>query len=106
MRGLPIDYCRHAMEKTRAVADEPRTLVFERLKEAVELRIVAIEGAKRMDVLLEEDALNVQLIQELRQQRDEVDRRREGRLLDLGVHGGATQQQLPTTDQEVDEMVG
>jgi hypothetical protein len=66
---------------------------------------VAIEGAKRMDVLPEEDTLNVQLIQELRQQRDEVDRRREGRLLDSGVYGGATQQQLPTTDREVDEMV-
>ena len=91
MRGLPIDYRRHVIEQTGAVADEPSTLVFERLKEAVELRIVAIEGAKRMDVLPEEDALNVQLIQELRQQRDEVDRRREGRLLDLGVHGGATQ---------------
>jgi hypothetical protein len=68
--------------------------MFGRLKEAVESRMVAIEGAKRMDVLLEEDVLNVQLIQELRQQR-------------LGVHGGAlTQQQSPTTDQEVDEMVG
>ena len=55
------------MEKTGAVADEPRTLIFERLKEAVELRMVAEEGAKRMDVLLEEDVLNVQLIQELRQ---------------------------------------
>jgi hypothetical protein len=42
--------------------DEPRTLIFKRLKEAVELRIVAIEGAKRIDVLLEEDALNVRLI--------------------------------------------
>ena len=63
--GLPIEYRRYAVEKTGAVADEPRTLVFERLKEAVELRIVAVEGAKRMDVLLEEDALNVQLIQEL-----------------------------------------
>ena len=86
MRGLPIDYRRHIIEKIRAVADEPRTLVFERLKEAVESRIMAVEGAKRMDVLLEEDVLNVQLIQELRQQRP-------------GVHGGAlTQQQLPTTD--------
>ena len=67
MRGLPIDYRRHVMEKTGAVADEPGTLIFERLKEAVESRIVAIEGAKRIDVLPEEDALNVQLIQELRQ---------------------------------------
>ena len=82
------------MEKTGAVADEPSTLVFKKLKEAVESRIVAIEGAKRMDVLPEEDVLNVQLIQELRQRRP-------------GVHGGAlTQQQSPTTDQEVDERVG
>jgi hypothetical protein len=94
MRGLPIKYRRHAMEKTGAVADEPSTLVFERLKEAVESRMMAVEGAERMDILPEEDALNVQLIQELRQQR-------------LGVHGGAlTQQQSPTTDQEVDEIAG
>jgi len=50
------------MEQTGAVADEPSTLIFKRLKEAIELRIVAIKGAKQMDVLLEEDALNVQLI--------------------------------------------
>ena len=67
MRGLPIKYRRHAIEKIEAVADEPRTLVFERLKEAVKSRIVAVDGAKRMDILPEEDALNVQLIQELRQ---------------------------------------
>jgi hypothetical protein len=95
MRGLPIEYRRHAMEKTGAVADEPSTLIFERLKEAVELRIMATESAERMAVL-EEEVLNVQLIQELRQQRNELDRQREGRLLDLarpGVHGGALVQQ-------------
>ena len=47
------------MEKIGAVVDKPSTLIFKRLKEAVKLRIVAIEGAKRMDVLLEEDALNI-----------------------------------------------
>jgi len=36
--------------------------VFKRLKEAVELRIMAAENAQRMAVLLEEDVLNVQLI--------------------------------------------
>jgi hypothetical protein len=80
MRGLPIEYRRHVIEKTGAAVDKPSTLVFKRLKEAIELRIVAVEGAKRMDVLPEEDVLNVQLIQELRQQR-------------LGVHGGALAQQ-------------
>ena len=59
MRGLPIKYRRHVMEKTGAVVDDPSTLIFKRLKEAVELRIVAIEGAKRIDVLLEEDVLNI-----------------------------------------------
>ena len=49
------------MEKTGAVADKPSTLIFKRLKEAIELRIIAIENAKRMDVLLE-DPLNIQLI--------------------------------------------
>ena len=67
MRGLPINYYRYAIEMTGAVADKYRTLVFKRLKEAVESRIMAVEGAKRIDILLEEDALNVQLIQELRQ---------------------------------------
>ena len=46
MRGLPINYYRHAMEKTGAVADKPSTLMFERLKEAIESRIIAAEGAK------------------------------------------------------------
>ena len=46
VRGLPIEFRRHVMEMTGAVADEPRTLVFKRLKEAIELRIVAVEGAK------------------------------------------------------------
>jgi len=50
------------MEKIGAVADEPSALIFERLKEAVKLRIVAVEGVKRMDVLPEEDPLNVLLI--------------------------------------------
>ena len=59
MQGLPTKYYRYAMEQTGAVADEPSTLVFERLKEAVELRIMATENAERMAILLEEDALNV-----------------------------------------------
>ena len=49
-------------------------------------------------------------MQELRQQRDEVNRRREGRLLDLvrpsKYKGALVQQQSPPTmDQEMDEMV-
>ena len=67
MRGLPNNYCRHVIEIIGAVADKHRTLIFKRLKEAIELRIIAIEGAKRIDILPEEDALNVQLIQKLRQ---------------------------------------
>jgi hypothetical protein len=59
MRGLPIKYHRHVMEQTGAVADEPSTLVFERLKKAIELRIMAAENAERMAVLPEEDVLNV-----------------------------------------------
>jgi len=95
------------MEQIGAVVDKSNTLRFKRLKEAVELRIVAIEGAKQMDILLEEDALNIQLIQELWQQRDKLNRRRERRPLDLGIYKGAlTQQQLPSTiDQEMDKML-
>jgi len=62
MRGLPIKYRRYVIEKIGAVADKPSTLVFKRLKKAVESRIVTIEGAKRIDILLEEDALNIQLV--------------------------------------------
>ena len=65
--------------------------------------MVAIEGAERMDTLLEEDALNIRLVQELRQQRKELDRRRKGRLLDLVgpvVYGGPPVQSS-TTDQAI-----
>jgi len=62
MQGLPIKYHRHAIEKIGAIADKPSTLIFKRLKEAIELRIIATENVKRMAVLLEEDVLNVQLI--------------------------------------------
>ena len=34
------------MEKTGAVVDEPSTLIFERLKEAVKSRIIAVENAE------------------------------------------------------------
>ena len=83
MWGLPTEYYRHVMEQTGAVADEPSTLIFKRLKEAVELRIIAVENAKWMAILPKEDVLNVHFIQELWQQRNELDRWREGRLLDL-----------------------
>jgi hypothetical protein len=59
MRGLPIKYRRHVIEKIGAVVDEPSTLIFKRLKEAIELRIVAVEGAEQMDILPEEDPLNI-----------------------------------------------
>ena len=64
MRGLPIKYRRYIIEKTGAVADEPSTLIFKRLKEAVESGIMAVESAERM-AALEEEVLNIQLIQEL-----------------------------------------
>ena len=56
MRGLPIKYYRHVIERTGAVIDEPSTCVFKRLREAVESTILAVEGAERMDRLPEEDA--------------------------------------------------
>jgi hypothetical protein len=34
------------VEETGAVVDKPRTLIFERLKEAVELKIIAVENAE------------------------------------------------------------
>ena len=96
------------MAKTGANPNRCSSFNFYQLLRAVESRIIATENAKRMDVLSEEDPLNIQLIQELRQQRNELNCRGEGRLLGPGVHGGAsTQQQSPLTiDQEMDEMVG
>jgi len=47
---------------------------------------MAAENVERMAILPEEDVLNVQLIQELRQQRNKLNRRREGRLLDPRKH--------------------
>ena len=58
-RGLPIKYRRYIIEKTGAVVDEPSTLIFKRLKEAVESRIIATENAKQITILLEKDVLNV-----------------------------------------------
>ena len=46
------------MEKTGAIVDKPNTLIFEKLKEAIELRIIATESTKRMAVLKEE-VLNI-----------------------------------------------
>ena len=59
MRELPIKYCRHVMEKTGAVANEPNILMFKKLKKAVELRIIAVKNAKRMAVLPEKNVLNI-----------------------------------------------
>ena len=47
------------MEKIGAVVDKPSTLIFKRLKEAVELRITAGESTKWVTVLLEENILNI-----------------------------------------------
>ena len=46
IQGLPTKYYRFVMEKTGAVVDEPSTFIFERLKKAVELRLMAAENAK------------------------------------------------------------
>ena len=58
MRRLFIKYNRHIMEKTGAIVDKPNTLIFEKLKEAIELRIIATESTKQMAVLKEE-VLNI-----------------------------------------------
>ena len=52
---------------------------------------MATENAEQIAVFLKEDTLNVHFIQELRQQRNKLNRRREGRLLNLVglvVYGG------------------
>ena len=91
------------MAETGADPDRRESFDFYQLLRAVESRIMATENAERMAVLLEEDALNVQLIQELQQQRNEISRQREGRLLNLGVQERAW---IPpvSMDQEMDKM--
>ena len=95
VKGLPLEYQRHAIAKTGADLDRRESFDFYQLLRAVESRIMATENAERMAVLLEEDALNVQLIQELQQQRNELDRRREGRLLDPARSGVQKGAQMP-----------
>ena len=68
------------MAKTGTDPDRRDSFNFYQLLRAVESRIMAIENAKRMDVLLE-DPLNIQLIQELQQQRNKLDHGREERHL-------------------------
>jgi len=46
MQGLPIKCRRYTIEKTGAVVDEPSTLIFKRLKEAIKSRIVAAENVE------------------------------------------------------------
>ena len=59
MQGLLIEYHRYVIEETGAVVDKSSTLVFKRLKEAIESRIMAAENAERIAILLEENVLNV-----------------------------------------------
>ena len=75
-KGLPLEYRRHAMAKTRADPDRRESFNFYQLLKAVESRIMAAENAEKIAVLPEKDILNVQLIQELRQQRNKLDRQR------------------------------
>ena len=60
--GLPIKYYKHVIEKTEAVADEPSTFMFERLRQAVLLLMTAIKGAERMAILLHENTQEMQLV--------------------------------------------
>ena len=46
MRGLPIKYYKHIMEKTGAVADEFNIFVFKRLKKTIKSRIITAENAE------------------------------------------------------------
>jgi len=46
VRGFPIKYYRHIIEKIGAVADKPYTFIFKKLKQVMLSRIIAIEGAE------------------------------------------------------------
>ena len=81
------------MAKTGANPDRRESFDFYQLLRAVESRIIATENAERIAVFPEEVTLNIRLIQELQQQRNKLDHGRKGRLLDLGVYGGALAQQ-------------
>ena len=46
MHKFPIKYYRYAIEKTEAIVDKLNTFIFKRLREAIKLKITAIENAK------------------------------------------------------------
>jgi len=110
-KGLPFEYRRHAIAKTGADPDRQKSFDFYQLQRAVESKITATENAERMTILPYGNTQEMQLVQELRQQGDKLNRKREGRLLDpVGpiVHGGVLMQQQqspPTVDREMEEMV-
>ena len=97
------------MAKTGADPDRRSSFDFYQLLRAVESKIMATENAERMTILPHRNMQEMQLIQEIRQQRNELNCGSEKRLLDpVGptVHEGVLmrQQQSPSTDQEIDEM--
>ena len=108
VKGLPFEYRRHAMAKTGADPDRRSSFDFCQLLRAVESKIMATENAERMTILPHVNMQEMQLIQEIRQQRNELNCGSEKRLLgpvSPDVHKGTpTQQQSPSTDQEIDEM--
>ena len=63
--GLPINYCKHAIIKTGAVANKPNPFNFNKFRKAVELCIMAAKDVKRIAILLKGNAQNIQIIQEL-----------------------------------------
>jgi len=46
MQGLPIEYCKHVIEKTKAIVNKPSIFMFKRLKMAIKLKIIAVKNAK------------------------------------------------------------
>ena len=91
------------MAKTGADPDRRESFDFYQLLRAVESKIIATENAERMTILPHVNMQEMQLIQEIRQQRNELNCGSKKGLLDpvgLIVHGGALlQQQSPTTSQ-------
>ena len=49
--GFFIKYYRHTIEKTKAVVDELNIFIFKRLKQAMFLRMIAVENIKQISVL-------------------------------------------------------
>ena len=106
VKGLLFEYRRHAMAKTGADPDRRSSFDFYRLKEAVEDRISASEGANRMSLENGQRAGIEQLVRQFREQQYDADLQPPTLLMPTEPTEPVTIKPAQSTDQELNELVG